>query len=137
VLLPAIRPDVALIHAPVADRAGNLWIGRQRELATMAHAAHRTVATVEELVEDDLLADPQLAAGTLPGFYVDTIAIAPNGCWPLGLPDRYGADLDHLAEYARLAATDDGFAEYLEQYVMHERCNIVPSPLAGEGQGVG
>ena len=39
VLLPAIRPDVALIHAPMADRAGNVWIGRQRELATMAHAA--------------------------------------------------------------------------------------------------
>src|SRR5262249_17708014 len=32
VLLPAIRPDIALIHAPMADRAGNVWIGRQREL---------------------------------------------------------------------------------------------------------
>src|SRR6478735_10923318 len=34
VLLPAIKPDVALIHAPMADRFGNVWIGRQRELAT-------------------------------------------------------------------------------------------------------
>src|SRR5437879_4895755 len=47
VLLPAIKPDVALIHAPMADRLGNVWIGRQRELATMAHAAHKTIATVE------------------------------------------------------------------------------------------
>src|SRR6188474_531153 len=39
VLLPAIKPDVALFHAPLADRDGNLWIGRDRELATMAHAA--------------------------------------------------------------------------------------------------
>src|SRR6266550_6473624 len=39
VLLPAIRPDVALFHAPMADCAGNVWIGRQRELAVMAHAA--------------------------------------------------------------------------------------------------
>src|SRR3984957_17423237 len=46
VLLPAIKPDVALIHAPMADRAGNVWIGRQRELATMAHAAAKTVVTV-------------------------------------------------------------------------------------------
>src|SRR6185295_16366036 len=38
-LLPAIRPDVALFHAPMADRDGNVWIGRQRELVTMAHAA--------------------------------------------------------------------------------------------------
>src|SRR5712672_3449596 len=117
VVLPAIRPDVALIHAPMADRAGNVWIGRQRELATMAHAAAKTVVTVEKIHDGDLLADPVLAAGTLPGFYVESIALAPNGCWPLGLPDHYPADLAHLAEYARLAATPEGFARYLEQYV--------------------
>ena len=41
VLLPALKPDVALFHAPLADRDGNVWIGRDRELATMAHAASR------------------------------------------------------------------------------------------------
>ncbi len=117
VVLPAIRPDVALIHAPMADRAGNVWIGRQRELATMAHASAKTVVTVEKIVGGNLLDDPMLAAGTLPGFYVETIAVAENGCWPLGLPDRYGADVAHLGEYARLAATEDGFARYLEEYV--------------------
>src|SRR6266852_3136899 len=110
VVLPAIRPDVALIHAPVADRAGNVWIGRQRELATMAHAAAKTVVTVEKIVDGNLLDDPMLAAGTLAGFYVESITVAENGCWPLGLPDRYGADAVHLGEYARLAATEDGFA---------------------------
>src|SRR5208282_244018 len=94
-----------------------VWIGRQRELATMAHAGKRTVVTVEKLVDGNLLDDPVHAAGTLPGFYVDTIAVAANGCWPLGLPDHYAADLAHLAEYARLGATPQGFARYLEQYV--------------------
>ena len=117
VLLPAIKPDVALIHAPMADRAGNVWIGRQRELATMAHAAAKTVVTVEKIFEDDLLADPVLAAGVLPGFYVERIAVAENGCWPLGLPDYYAADLAHLAEYARMAATAEGFAKYLDEHV--------------------
>ena len=120
VLLPALKPDVALIHAPMADRAGNVWIGRQRELATMAHAATKTVVTVEKLHDGNLLDDPVLAAGTLPGFYIAALALAPNGCWPLSLPDYYPADLEHLAEYARLAATPEGFARYLEQYV-HER----------------
>src|SRR5580692_1882213 len=87
VLLPAIKPDVALIHAPMADRAGNVWIGRQRELATMAHAATKTVVTVEKLHDGNLLDDPVLAAGTLPGFYIAALALAPNGCWPLSLPD--------------------------------------------------
>src|SRR5499427_1446333 len=60
VVLPAIRPDVALIHAPMADRAGNVWIGRQRELVTMAHASARTVATAEKIIDSDLLGDPVL-----------------------------------------------------------------------------
>jgi glutaconate CoA-transferase subunit A len=117
VLLPALHPDVVLMHAPMADRAGNVWIGRQRELATMAHAARKTVVTVEKIYDGDLLADPVLAAGVLPGFYVESVAVAENGCWPLGLPDYYAADLGHLAEYAKLAASADGFAMYLEQYV--------------------
>jgi glutaconate CoA-transferase, subunit A len=121
VLLPAIKPNVALIHAPMADRAGNVWIGRQRELATMAHAAENTIATVEKLFEGNLLDDPVLAAGTLPGFYISAIAVAANGCWPLALPDYYPTDLGHLAEYARLAATPEGFARYLEQYVHARR----------------
>jgi len=120
VLLPAIRPDVALFHAPMADAGGNVWIGRQRDLVTLAHASAKTIVTVERLHEGSLLDDPVLAAGTLPGFYVEAIALAPRGAWPLGLPEHYAADAAHLAEYARLAATADGFAEYLESYV-HQR----------------
>ena len=117
VLLPALRPDVALFHAPMADRAGNVFIGTQRELVTMAHAAQRTIVTVEEIHDGDLLRDPLLAAGTLPGFYVEAVAVEPRGAWPLPLPDRYGLDAAHLAEYARLAATAEGFAQYLDRYV--------------------
>src|SRR5499426_3125282 len=115
VLLPAIKPDVALIHALMADRFGNVWIGRQRELATMAHAADKTIATVERIHDGNLLEDPMLAAGTLPGFYVESVAVAERGSWPLGLPDFYGADADHLAEYARMAGTAEGFTEYLDK----------------------
>ena len=119
VLLPAIKPDVALFHAPMADRDGNVWIGRQRELVTMAHAAERTVVTVEKMYDGNLLDDPTLAAGTLPGFYVESVAVAERGCWPLPLPDHYAWDAEHLNEYVRLAATEDGFAQYLDKYV-HE-----------------
>jgi glutaconate CoA-transferase subunit A len=120
VLLPAIRPDVALFHAPMADRFGNVWIGRQRELATMTHAAARTVVTVEKIHDGNLLDDPLYAAGTLAGFYIDGIAVCERGAWPLPLPDHYPADAGHLALYAKMAATPEGFAEYLDQYV-HEK----------------
>jgi len=121
VLLPAIKPDAALFQAPMADRFGNVWIGRQRELATMAHAAARTIATVEKIHDGNLLDDPLLAAGTLPGFYVDAVAVAERGCWPLGLPDHYGIDGEHLALYAKMAATPEGFADYLDKYVYEKR----------------
>jgi Acyl CoA:acetate/3-ketoacid CoA transferase, alpha subunit len=117
VLLPAIKPDVALIHAQMADPLGNVWIGRQRELATMAHAANKTIATVEKMYDGNLLDDPVLAAGTLPGFYVDSIAMAERGAWPLPLPDHYAADAEHLTLYAQMAATAEGFAQYLDRYV--------------------
>lgn len=121
VLLPAIKPDVALLHAPMADRFGNVWIGRQRELATMAHAAVKTVVTVERMHDGDLLADPLLAAGTLPGFYVEHIAVVERGAWPLPLPDHYKSDGEHLALYAKMAATPESFAEYLDRYVYERR----------------
>ncbi len=121
VLLPAIVPDVALFHAPMADREGNIWIGRDRELALMAHAAKKTVVTVENIHDGNLFDDPVLAAGTLGGFYLDAVAVEPKGAWPLALADHYPADTAHLAEYARLAATADGFAAYLDRYVHAQR----------------
>ena len=121
VLLPALKPDVALFHAPLADREGNVYIGTQRELVAMAHAARQTIVTVEEIRDDNLLRDPLLAAGTLPGFYVEAVAVEPRGAWPLPLPDRYGIDAAHMTEYARLAATAEGFAQYLERYVHEKR----------------
>jgi glutaconate CoA-transferase subunit A len=121
VLLPALKPDVALFHAPLADRHGNIWIGSDRELAMMAHAAMKTVVTVEKMHDGNLLDDPVLAAGTLGGFYVETMAVVPRGAWPLGLADHYPADAAHLAEYVRLAASAEGFAAYLDRYVHEQR----------------
>src|SRR5262245_17526084 len=47
-LIPAIRPDFALFHARWADDAGNVWVGRRRELATAAHAARESLVSFEE-----------------------------------------------------------------------------------------
>ena len=117
VLLPALRPDVALFHAPWADEHGNVWLGARRELVTMAHAARETLVTVEEVRPGDLLADETLAAGTLPALYVTALAEAPQGAWPLGLAGRYEADRARLADYARLAASEEGFAAYCARHV--------------------
>ena len=117
VLLPALRPDVALFHAPHADELGNVWLGTRRELVTMAHAARETLVTVEEVRPGNLLADETLAAGTLPALYVTALAEAPQGAWPMGLAGRYEPDRAHLAAYAQAAASDEGFAGYCAEHV--------------------
>jgi glutaconate CoA-transferase, subunit A len=117
VLLPAIRPDVALFHAPLADRHGNVWVGRRRDLFTLAHASARSVVTVEAIQDDDLLADEAMAAATIPAFYLDAVALAPRGAWPLKMGDLYGEDTQHLLDYIALAQTEQGFRRYLDQHV--------------------
>lgn len=117
VLLPAIRPDLALFHAPRADRDGNVWIGRRRELATMAHAAKRALVTVEEIVEESLLKTEASAAGVLPAMYIEAIAVAPRGAWPVGCQDLYAADENELLRYARLARTETGFKTWLTGFL--------------------
>jgi glutaconate CoA-transferase subunit A len=121
VLLPAIRPDAALFHAPLADRNGNVWVGRRRDLFTLAHAAARSIVTVEKLHEGDLLADEVMAAATIPAFYVEAAALAPRGAWPLRMGDLYPEDTRHILDYIALARTEDGFRRYLDQHVLGRR----------------
>lgn len=113
VLIPAIKPDVAIFHAPMADRNGNVWIGRRRELAAMAYASTTTLVTVERIVEKSLLSDEITAAGVLPALYVSEIALAPKGAWPYGLWGEYPTDTAEIMRYAAAARTEDGFADYM------------------------
>ena len=124
-LIPAIRPDISLFHARLADRQGNVWVGNKREVIIMAHAAKRTFVTFEEWYDGDLAADARYAAGTIAALYVNGISHMANGAWPLAFAQYYGADNEHLSEYAAAARSDEGFARYLAQYVL-------PKPAAVE-----
>lgn len=117
-LLPALTPDFAVFHAGMADEEGNVWVGRRRELATMAHAAKASLVTVERIVAGRMLDDERLAPGVISGVYVDAFAVAERGAWPSGLLDEYDADHAHIAAYARAAKTEAGFADYLARYVL-------------------
>ena len=117
ILIGAVSPEIAVFHTPRADRAGNVWIGRRRELMTLAHAAQRTLVTVEKIVDHDLLETEEDAAGTLPSLYVEAIAVAEDGARPLGLPGCYAPDWPHLKAYGAMARTEAGFAAYLKEGV--------------------
>lgn len=114
VVLPAIVPDFTLIHAPIADRRGNVWIGKARELMTMAHAAKQTLVTVEEIIDGDLMDDPLQAPAAIPAHYITSIARAEQGAWPCALDGHYERDGAAFEAYARMARTEEGFTEFLE-----------------------
>jgi glutaconate CoA-transferase subunit A len=116
-LVAAISPDIALFHARWADEAGNVWVGRRRELATIAHASKACLVTYEEMKSGDMLEDELLAPGVISATYVSALAPAKRGAWPLGIAGVYDIDDAHLAHYARAARTREGFQRYLDEFV--------------------
>jgi glutaconate CoA-transferase subunit A len=126
-MIPALRPDFALFHARWADEAGNVWVGRRRELATVAHAAKQSLATYEEMKKGDMLVDEILAPGVISSIYVAATAHAPRGAWPLGVPGVYGPDAAHLSQYASAAKTRDEFQRYLDEWVLAPRKSASPA----------
>jgi glutaconate CoA-transferase subunit A len=117
VLLPAKQPDFAVFHAVMADEAGNVWLGRRRECATIAHASRAALVTVERVVEGNFLEDERLAAGAISATYIDAVAVAQRGAHPVALLDEYGFDAAYVADYARAAKTTEGFRAWLDREV--------------------
>ncbi len=120
-LVSALKPDFTIFHSPKADRHGNVWIGKRRELVVMAHAAKETLVTVEEIVDEDFLADEATASGTLGNLYVSAIAEVKNGAWPSVLHGVYEADREEIATYAYEAKTAEGFQAFMDRALTHTR----------------
>tara|TARA_Y100001960_G_C14765441_1_gene876671 strand:+ start:2400 stop:3227 length:828 start_codon:yes stop_codon:yes gene_type:complete len=120
VLLPAIQPDFAIFHVPIADCYGDVWIGRRRELMTMAHASKTSLVTAEQVTDQKLIDDEKMAAGTLPSLYIGDIAESNYGAKPLGLPGYYPMDTTSYQTYAQMARTDDGFHKYMNGFLNGE-----------------
>jgi glutaconate CoA-transferase subunit A len=121
VLLPALNPDFVCFHAAMADEEGNVWVGRRRECATIAHASKRALVTVERVVPGNFLEDERLASGAINATYISGIAIAERGARPVALLDEYGFDGAYVSEYARMARSEEGFAAWCAREVFEQK----------------
>lgn len=121
VVVPAIRPDMALFHARLGDRLGNVWVGNWRECVMLAHAARESVATFEEVYDGNLMDDERYLSGTIPPVYVGAIAHAPGGALPAWSAETGAVDRDGMQAYAAAARTNDGFRDYLDRQVFGAR----------------
>lgn len=113
-VLPPIRPDIALIHADLADSCGNVHVGGRHELKTLAHAAQASLITVEEVWDGDFRLDAARAPNLISPIYIRAIARAPKGAWPSAAPGRYDLDAAAMRDYAAAARDQAGFDEWLD-----------------------
>ena len=118
VLIPALRPDATILHVPLADRAGNIWISQRAEFQTLARGAHATLVTFDEFFDGNLLEDRRMGPGVVPALFVAALSHQPRGSWPLHGGADQPEDAAHIREYAECAKTAAGFQRYLAQHVL-------------------
>ena len=111
----ALTPDVAVVHAQRADRAGNvqLWgiTGVQKEVVL---ASRRSVVTVEEIVDE---LDPRPGAVVLPAWTVSYVALAPGGAHPSYALDYSVRDNDFYVAWDAISRDRETFTAWLEAEV--------------------
>jgi glutaconate CoA-transferase, subunit A len=116
VAVPPLQPDVALLHAPLGDRRGNLHLEQPYVLdERFAAASRNVVATVDRIAGFDEVAR---AGITVPGHLVAAVSEVPYGAHPTSCYPGYAYDRPHLAAYVAAAtAGGDALAGYLDTYV--------------------
>jgi glutaconate CoA-transferase subunit A len=114
--VPALRPDVAIVHAQEADRRGNVQLwgipGVQKEAVL---AASRSLVTVERIVEELELRPGGIV---IPGWTIDAVAEAPGGAWPSyahGLSER---ENDFYLQWDAISRDRDRFVAWMDEHVM-------------------
>jgi glutaconate CoA-transferase subunit A len=116
--VPALRPDVAIVHAQEADRDGNVLIwgipGVQKEAVL---AARRSLVTVERIVDE---LTPRPGGVFIPGWVIDAVAEAPGGSRPSyahGITER---DNDFYREWDAISRDRDRFRAWMDEHVLAE-----------------
>src|SRR5579862_4037438 len=116
--VPALRPDVAIVHAQEADRDGNVQLwgipGVQKEAIL---AAQRSLVTVERIVDE---LEPRPGGLVIPSWVIDAVAEAPGGSQPsysLGITTR---DNDFYRSWDKLSRDREEFETWMREHVLNE-----------------
>ncbi len=115
--VPALHPDVAIIHAQRADTEGNtqVWglLGIQKEVA---FASKKVVVVVEEIVDEEVIrSDPNRTL--VPGLIVHAVVEEPFGAHPSYVQGYYDRDNDFYVAWDRVSRSAEGLNAYLDEWV--------------------
>jgi len=117
VVVPALKPDVAIVHVQRADAEGNahIWgiIGEQKEAA---FAAERVILTAEEIVDETIIrSDPNRTL--IPGFIVDAVCLVPYCSHPSYTQGYYDRDNEFYLKWDEISSSRDSTQSYLDEWV--------------------
>jgi glutaconate CoA-transferase, subunit A len=115
--LPAIFPDVGVIHVHEADRFGNCRIrGTTVADFDLARASKRLIITCERLVHnDEIRRDPSLTI--IPFYCVDAVCEVPYGSYPGNMPYEYFSDEEHMRLWLEVEKDMGKYEEFLQKYI--------------------
>lgn len=122
IAVPALKIDVALLHAAQADKYGNVQHkGAVFVDPLIARAADKVIVQVEKLVSNEEIRHSP-AETSLPAGLVNAVSVAPYGAHPCASQNYYGVDEMHFKEYVRsgkgyFKGEKDEFNNYLQKYV--------------------
>jgi glutaconate CoA-transferase subunit A len=113
--VPALRPDVAVIHAQESDRTGNVQLwgipGVQKEAVL---ASKRSLVTVERIVDE---LEPRAGGVFIPSWVIDAVALAPGGSQPSYSLDITERDNDFYKQWDVISRERDAFVAWIDEHV--------------------
>ncbi len=117
ITVPALNPEVAIVHVQRADAEGNahLWgiIGEQKEAA---FAAKKVILTAEEIVDESVIrSDPNRTM--IPGIIVDAVCQAPYACHPSYAQGYYDRDNDFYLQWDKISESAETAQAWLDEWV--------------------
>jgi len=115
--VPAIHPDVAIIHVHEADIYGNCYIkGSIISDADLAKASKRVIITCERIVPTEFFRNnPERTI--IPFYLVDAVIEVPYGSYPGNMPYEYFSDEEHLAEWLKAEKDPKTYKAFLDKYI--------------------
>lgn len=117
IAVPALNPDVAIVHVQRADKNGNahLWgiVGEQKEVA---FASKRVILTAEEIVDETIIrSDPNRTL--IPGFIVSAVCEVPHAAHPSYAQGYYDRDNEFYLKWDKISESKEEVMKYLDEWV--------------------
>lgn len=129
-LVPALKPDFSIVHVQRVDKTGNAQIdGIVGEDIELSRCGNKLIVLAEELIdEEEIRFRPDQTK--IPAMYVDHVVVLPYIAHPMMCHGYYDYDLEHLMMFHKMTNTEDGWNQYLNEYILgvdnhHEYLNVI------------